>query len=86
LVWDSGLGIDLVLAELCRDCAGQPDRLIEIYGGRGHGALRVTRADAASERETAPGHTIRGIALRSLVYVLVALAAFVVVTMLTSRS
>jgi hypothetical protein len=85
LVWDTGLGIDVVLAELCRRCAEQPGRLIEIYGGRGHDALRVTRADAAPERETAPGRTLRGIVLRGLFYILVALAAFFVVTTFTSR-
>ena len=85
LVWDTGLGIELILADLCRQCAGHPGPLLAIYGGRGHDALRVTQAEAVSARETAPGHTMRSIVLRGLVYVLVALAAFVVVTTVTSR-
>jgi hypothetical protein len=83
LLWDSGLGIELVLAELCRRCAEQPERLLEIYGRRGHDALRVVPVDAA--REAQPRHTLRGIILRGLIYVLVALTAFVVVTTVTSN-
>jgi hypothetical protein len=84
-VWDTGFGTEVVLAELCRDCAGQADRLLEIYGGHGREAISVTRPDPVSIRETALGRTVRGIVLRGLVYMLVALAAFVVVTALTSR-
>ncbi len=85
IVWDAGRGVELVLADLCRDCAEQPDRLLEIYGGRDQEALRVTHADAVSARETAPRHRVRGFVLRGLVYILVALAAFVVVTIVASR-
>ena len=85
LVWDSGLGNELVLADLCRRCAGAPDELLEIYGTRSHGALRVTPADPVSGRDAAAGHSIRGVVLRGLAYVVVALAAFVVITIVTSR-
>ena len=83
LVWDTGLGTELVLAELCRRCADRPGRLLEVYGGRGHDALRVIRVPTA--REVQPRRTMGGIILRGLVYVLVALAAFVVVTSVTSH-
>ena len=83
LVWDAGLGTELVLAELCRRCAERPGRLLEVYGGRGHDALRVESGRAA--REAHPEHRLRGIFLRGLVYVLVAFAAFVVVTSVASR-
>jgi hypothetical protein len=86
LVWDTGSGTELILAELCRHCATRPEALLETYGAHSHGALRViTRADLVSERETAPARAISGIVLRGIVYVLVALAAFVVVTTLTAR-
>ena len=85
LVWDTGLGIEVVLAELCRQCAGQPDRLLEMYGGRGHDAMRITQGDPVPAREPAPRHTMRGLVIRGFFYLLVALAAFVVVTTLTSR-
>jgi hypothetical protein len=83
LVWDSGLGTELVLAELCSPCAERPGRLLEVYGGRGHDALRVTGLRTA--REAQPEHRVRGIILRGLVYILVAFAAFVVVTSVASR-
>jgi hypothetical protein len=83
LVWDAGLGTELVLAELCRRCAERPDRLLEVYGGRGLDALKVTHVRAA--RDAQPRHRTVGIILRGLVYVLVALAAFVVVTIVMSR-
>jgi hypothetical protein len=85
LVWDTGSGTELILAELCRHCATRPEALLETYGARSRGALRVTRADLVSEPETAPARAISGIVLRGIVYVLVALAAFVVVTTLTAR-
>jgi hypothetical protein len=82
LVWDTGLGTELVLAELCSRCAGRPGPLLEVYGGRGHAALRVTHVHAA---RAAQPHAMRGIILRGLVYALIALAAFVLVTSITSR-
>jgi hypothetical protein len=85
LVWDAGLGTELVLAELCSRCAERPGRLLEVYGGRGHDALRVTSVRVHAAREAQPRHTTRGVILRALVYVLVALAAFVVVTSVTSH-
>jgi hypothetical protein len=83
LVWDAGPGTELVLAELCRRCAERPGRLLDVYGGRGRDALRVTGVHAA--REAQPEHRMRGIILRGLVYLLVAFAAFVVVTSVASR-
>jgi hypothetical protein len=83
LVWDAGLGTELVLAELCRRCAERPDRLLEVYGGRGRDSLKVTHVHVA--RETEPRHRMVGIILRGLVYILVAIAAFVVVTSVTSH-
>jgi hypothetical protein len=83
LVWDAGLGAELVLAELCGRCAGRPGRLLEVYGGRGHDALKITSTRVHAARAAKPQHTTRGIILRGLVYVLVALAAFVVVTSVT---
>ena len=83
LVWDAGLGTELVLAELCRRCAERPGSLLEAYGGRGRDALKVTHVHVG--RETEPGHTVRGIILRGLVYILIAIAAFVVVTSVASR-
>ena len=85
LIWDAGSGNELVLAELCRDCAAEPEAVLATYGAHSHGALRVIRADKLPEREAAPAHAIRGMVLRGLLYVLLALAAFVVVTVAFHR-
>jgi hypothetical protein len=85
LVWDSGPGGEFVLADLCERCAGEADRLLEMYGGRGRAAMRLTTARLALAAEPARLQQIRGSIVRGLVYVLIALAAFLVVTFLTSR-
>jgi hypothetical protein len=85
LVWDSGLGGDLVLADLCDRCAGQADRLLEMHGGRGRTAMRLTQASLVSAPERARMQRVGGAIVRGLVYVLIALAAFVVFTFVTSR-
>jgi hypothetical protein len=85
LVWDSGAGGDLVLADLCDRCAGQADRLLELYGGRGRTAMRLSQPSFVSAPETAPRQWVGGAVARGFVYVLIALAAFVVFTFLTAR-
>ena len=85
LIWDAGPGDQLILAELCRDCATRPDALLEAYGVRSHGALKITRADVVSVPESPPARAIGGVVVRGLLYVLIALAAFVLVTALTSH-
>jgi hypothetical protein len=57
--------------------------LLEAYGGRGRDSLKVTHVHVA--RETEPRHRMVGIILRGLLYILVAIAAFVVVTSVTSH-
>jgi hypothetical protein len=85
LVWDSGLGGDLVLADLCGRCAAEVDRILELHGGYGRNAIRLTQADALSVRERAPVRKVGGIAVRGLLYLLIALASFLVVTFVTAR-
>lgn len=85
LVWDSGLGGDLVLADLCGRCAAEVDRLLELYGGHGRNTIRLTQADAVAAPERAPVRKVGGIAVRGLLYLLIALASFLVVTFVTAR-
>jgi hypothetical protein len=87
LVWKSGLVGDLVLADLCARCAGESDRFLERYGGGGREAVRLTQERFVPAVEPAPGQLQRvgGMIVRGLVYVLIALATFVVVTLVTSR-
>jgi len=86
LVWKSGLEGDLVLADLCARCAGESDRFLAMYGGRGREAVRLTQERFVSAAEPAPGHLHRlgAIIVRGLVYVLIALATFAVITVITS--
>jgi hypothetical protein len=84
LVWDRAPGGALVLADLCARCAGESDRLLEAYGGRGHDAVRLTHG-CVSPAGPAPLRRVGGIVVRGLFYVLLALATFVVVTIVTSR-
>lgn len=87
LVWKNGLVGDLVLADLCARCAGESDRFLAMYGGRGRDAVTLTRQGFVSAAEPAPGRLQRvgGMIVRGVVYVLIALAAFVVVTLVTAR-
>jgi hypothetical protein len=85
LVWDSGIDGNLVLAELCARCASRSKRLLELYGGRGSDAVWLTPEPAASSLAGLRARRVGGVFLRGLVYVLMALASFVVVTLITSR-
>jgi hypothetical protein len=83
IVWDTGLGGDVVLADLCRRCAADGDRLLELYGGQGRSAMRLTQPVAAEE----PGlvQRVSAMLMRGVLYALIALAVFFVVTFVTSR-
>jgi hypothetical protein len=84
IVWDSGLGGVVVLADLCRRCAADGERLLELYGGHGRGAMRLTQSVAAPE--TGLVQRVGGMLMRGVLYALIALAVFFVVTFITSRS
>jgi hypothetical protein len=86
LVWNSGVDGDLVLAELCARCASESEQLLAIYGGRGRDAIRLTQDGSVSAVEPAVVRRVVGMLVRGLVYVLIAVAAFVVVTLVTARS
>lgn len=85
LVWDSGLGDDVVLADLCLRCATQVDDFLDLYGGRGRQAIRLVQTETRSARPTTATRKLGGVAVRSLVYLLIGLASFLVVTLVTMR-
>jgi hypothetical protein len=85
LVWDSGRDGELVLAELCARCAGQADELVAVFGGRGREAMRLTQHVVLSPAERTPIRRVGGVVARGVVYVLVAVVAFLVVTFLSAR-
>ena len=59
-----------------------------MHGGRGREAVELTQERFVSAAEPAPGqlHRVGGMIVRGLVYVLIALATFVVITAITSVS
>ena len=84
-MWDSGRRGDLVLADLCGRCAADPDHLLELYGGRDCNAMRVTQGNPVSAPEPASMQKVGGVVVRGLLYLLIALASFVLFTFVTSR-
>ena len=84
-VWSGGLSEEVVLADLCPSCATSADGLLELHGGHGRDAIRLTQADRGSVVEHGRTRRLGGSLGRGLVYVAIALAAFAVVTVLTAR-
>jgi hypothetical protein len=86
LVWNSGVDGDLVLAELCARCASESEQFLVINGGRGRDAIRLTQDGSVSGVEPAAVRRVGGVFVRGLVYVLIAMTAFAVVTLVTARN
>ena len=83
LVWEGAPATEVVLAELCRDCAAFPDALLARLGGRGRDAIGLVHEIRVSpERKAQPG--VFGYAARGMLYLLIAVATFVLVTLATS--
>jgi hypothetical protein len=80
VVWATDGGDELVLADLCSHCAGDADRVLDHYGERGREALTVIK-----ETRIEPIGSARAPRLaRVLVYLLVGLASFFIVTLISS--
>ena len=84
-VWECGPATRLVLAELCRDCARNADPLLELYGGRGREAVSLVREIRASPPPRTARPRLVGYSARGVLYLLIALASFLLVTLVTSR-
>jgi hypothetical protein len=76
---------EIVLADLCARCAADADRLLEVYGGRARASMRLTAPATADAMPMALLRRASGVLARGVVYALIALAVFFVVTLLTSR-
>jgi hypothetical protein len=85
LVWETGLTPGLVLAELCRHCAPQADPLLELYGGCSRDAIGLVKEVHAGSPPRAARLRILGFTARGILYLLIAMAAFLLVTVVTSR-
>jgi hypothetical protein len=81
LMWETAPGGELILADLCERCAFKSDAL---FGGLvgGGTAVRLPRAEA-------PRPTVvrgaAGLVANTIVYVLIALAVFLLVTLVSGR-
>jgi hypothetical protein len=83
-VWAGHDGTELVLAEPCKRCASQADDLLELYGGRGRHAVKLVQVGHRTSL-TGPRHRDSGFATRGLAYLLIAVAAFLLVTLISSQ-
>jgi hypothetical protein len=84
LIWETESDGELVLADLCPRCASEPDWLLETYGRRGGTSLRVTRPATAATGFIFLRRT-SSVVVSAAVYLLIALATFFVVTLITAR-
>lgn len=85
LVWEPGRDTRLVLADLCGGCATLDDPLLDLYGGSGREAIRLVQEIRPSPpRQPRVRPRVVGLAARAGVYLLIAIAAFFLVTLVTS--
>jgi hypothetical protein len=84
LVWESVPANRLVLAELCRNCATFADVLLDLYGGCGRDSVVLVHEIRASSPTRSVQPRVFGHVARGILYLLIALAAFVLVTLATS--
>lgn len=85
LIWETEADGEFVLADLCPRCASDGDQLLEAYGGRSRGSLRVTEPGTAEAIGLTLLRRTSATLIRTTVYVLIALATFFVVTLITAR-
>jgi len=85
LVWESDPATRLVLAELCRDCATFADRLLELYGGCGREAITLVQEIRPSPPPRTVQPRVLGYAARGVLYLVIAVASLLLVTLVTSR-
>jgi hypothetical protein len=85
LVWERDPAIHLVLAELCRHCAAFADPLLEFHGGRGRDAIRLVRETRVAPPPRTLKPRVLAYAARGILYLLIAVGFFLLVTLVTSR-
>jgi hypothetical protein len=82
LVWESPFGAELVVADFCSRCATRAETLLELHGGRGRNSIALVQ----EVRPAARPHRVVGFAARGALYLLVALAFFLIVTLISSAA
>lgn len=86
LVWECDPGTRLVLAELCRGCATVPDPLLQLSGDRGREAIGLIHEIRVLQPARTVERRVFGYVARGVVYLLIAIAAFLLVTLATSSA
>jgi hypothetical protein len=81
LIWESQ-SAELVLADLCSRCATRAEILLELYGGRGRKSIALVQ----EARPSARPHRVVGFVARGALYLLIALAFFLIVTLISSAA
>lgn len=84
-MWQTEADGELLLSDLCPRCASDADRLLGAYGGRDHASLRIAGPATADAAGLMLLRRTSGAAVRAAIYVLIALATFFVVTLITAR-
>ena len=82
LLWRSSFDIDLVLADLCGGCASRADGLVKQHGGRGREAISLVH----DVGRTRPTYRVAGFLSRGVIYLLVAVTFFLIVTLISSSA
>jgi hypothetical protein len=80
-MWTTAPGGELILADLCARCASRTDAL---FPSRAHGPSSVRLATSEAPRPSVLGRA-GGVLARTIVYVLIALAVFFLVTLVSAR-
>jgi hypothetical protein len=81
LIWESQ-SAELVLADLCSRCAARAETLLELYGGRGRKSIALVQ----EIRPLARPHRVVGFVARGALSLLIALAFFLIVTLISSAA
>ena len=80
LVWRSQPGTELILADLCRHCVTEAERLVDQHGGHGRAAIALVDEGWSPARP----HRLFATIARGALYLLIALTFFLIVTVLSS--
>ena len=80
LVWESPYPAELVLADLCSRCATSAEPLLKLYGGRGRESIALVQ----EVRPSAAAPKVVGFIARGAFYLMIALAFFLIVTLISS--
>jgi hypothetical protein len=85
-MWETEAGEEFVLADLCVRCASAAGGVLDVYGGRGRASMRVLQPLKGEVTAPALIRRASGVLVRAALYILIALATFFVVTLITSRT